>query len=331
MGRQQQQQYDAVAGTNEEQLLNSTLDAGDWDNDPHHSSFENPTVIKGVKQPTQCRDLWAAILFYIQLLTCITIACVYGVPAISRSSSSSSGDSHHGSSRSSSNDADDYEDYKGLLIGKKTESIIIYAYLTLLEVSFHVLFIITTHIFPPHTHSFSVPFIFFTTHNKASLIAAIGAFTLSTLSLLLMSICPTFVIQLSLLTSLLWSTILAVCCFILLPYPGNVIGGCVCIVTLLLSLCYTLVIWKRIPFASTNLYTGIQAIKTNAGCILVVYGLVLLSIGYSLLWMTAVVGVYDVTVGAAEDDGSNSSSSSKEEENNLGWGYLFLLLLAYFW
>jgi hypothetical protein len=113
MGRHQQQ-YDAVAGTNEEQLLNSTLDAGDdW-------AFENPTVIKGVKQPTQCRDLWAAILFYIQLLTCITIACIYGVPAMSRSSSSSSGDSHHGSSRTSSNDADDYEDYKGLLTGKKT-------------------------------------------------------------------------------------------------------------------------------------------------------------------------------------------------------------------
>ena len=290
MGRQQQQ-YDAVAGTNEEQFLNSTLDAGDWD-DPHHSSFENPTVIKGVKQPTQCRDLWAAILFYIQLLTCITIACVYGVPAISRSSSSSSGDSH-GSSRSSSNDdADDYEDYKGLLIGKKTESIIIYAYLALLEVSdflscsFHHYH---SYIFPP-TLSLC-PFYFFSHTQKASLIAAIGAFTLSTLSLLLMSICPTFVIQLSLLCSLLWSAILAVCCFILLPYPTNVIGGCVCIVTLLLSLCYTLVIWKRIPFASMNLYTGIQAIKTNAGCILVVYGLVLLSIGYSLLWMTAVVGV----------------------------------------
>ena len=148
-----------------------------------------------------------------------------------------------------------------------------------------------------HPHTLCASFIFFHHTQKASLIAAIGAFTLSTLSLLLMSICPTFVIQLSLLCSLLWSAILAVCCFTLLPYPTNVIGGCVCIVTLLLSLCYTLVIWKRIPFASANLYTGIQAIKTNAGCILVVYVLVLLSIGYSLLWMTAVVGVYDITKG----------------------------------
>ena len=87
-----------------------------------------------------------------------------------------------------------------------------------------------------------------------------------------------------------------------------------------------------------NVYTGIQAIKTNAGCILVIYGLVLLSIGYSLLWMMAVVGVYDITVGAAEDnvtnnDGNNNNNNNNntEEENNLGWGYLFLLLLAYFW
>jgi len=101
------------------------------------------------------------------------------------------------------------------------------------------------------------------------------------------------------------------------------------IVFFALSVCYTVVIWKRIPFASANLYTGIIAIKTNAGCILVVYSMVLLSIGYSLLWMTAVVGVYDITEGA-NNNGMNNNNST-QEENNLGWGYLFLLLLAYFW
>lgn len=101
------------------------------------------------------------------------------------------------------------------------------------------------------------------------------------------------------------------------------------IVFFALSVCYTVVIWKRIPFASANLYTGIIAIKTNAGCILVVYSMVLLSIGYSLLWMTAVVGVYDITEGA-NNNGMNNINST-QEENNLGWGYLFLLLLAYFW
>jgi hypothetical protein len=56
--------------------------------------------------------------------------------------------------------------------------------------------------------------------------------------------------------------------------------------------------------------------------------MVLLSIGYSLLWMTAVVGVYDITEGA-NNNGMNTNNSTQEE--NLGWGYLFLLLLAYFW
>lgn len=106
------------------------------------------------------------------------------------------------------------------------------------------------------------------------------------------------------------------------------------IVFVALSVCYTVVIWKRIPFASANLYTGIMAIKTNAGCILVVYALVLLSIGYSLLWMTAVVGVYDITKGAdnmTNNDGKTNNSNNTADENNLAWGYLFLLLLAYFW
>lgn len=120
MGRQQQQ-YDAVAGTNEEQLLHSTLidpsmvgrggDDADLEEDPHYS--ENP-IVKGVKQPTQCRDLWAAVLFYIQLLGCVIVASLYGVPAITRSSSSSSSGDYDGG-RSSS---DDYEDYKGLLTGE---------------------------------------------------------------------------------------------------------------------------------------------------------------------------------------------------------------------
>lgn len=57
--------------------------------------------------------------------------------------------------------------------------------------------------------------------------------------------------------------------------------------------------------------------------------MVLLSIGYSLLWMTAVVGVYDITEGA-NNNGMNNNNST-QEEYNLGWGYLFMLLLAYFW
>jgi len=101
------------------------------------------------------------------------------------------------------------------------------------------------------------------------------------------------------------------------------------IVFFALSVCYAVVIWKRVPFASANLHTGIIAIKTNAGCILVAYSMVLLSIGYSLLWMTAVVGVYDITEGA-NNNGMNNTNST-QEEYNLGWGYLFLLLLAYFW
>ena len=135
MGRSRQQ-YDAVAGTNEEGLLHSTLidpslggEDSDWE-DPHMT--ENP-VVKGVRQPTQCRDSWAAMLFYIQLLGCVIVACMYGVPAITRSSSS--GENHGGRSSSAASNADDYEDYKGLLTGET----IYLLHLLLALTSFHVL------------------------------------------------------------------------------------------------------------------------------------------------------------------------------------------------
>ena len=118
MGRPRQQ-YDAVAGTNEEGLLHTLIDPSslggedaDWE-DPHMT--ENP-VVKGIRQPTQCRDSWAAMLFYIQLLGCVIVACMYGVPAITRSSSS--GENHGGRSSSAASNADDYEDYEGLLAGE---------------------------------------------------------------------------------------------------------------------------------------------------------------------------------------------------------------------
>lgn len=118
MGRQQQQ-YDAVAGTNEEQLLHSTtliddpsFRGGDADGeDPQYSEYP---IVKGVQQPTQCRDSWAAILFYAQLLCCVIVARLYGVPATTRSFYSSGENNHEGHSSS----AADYKDYKGLLTGE---------------------------------------------------------------------------------------------------------------------------------------------------------------------------------------------------------------------
>ena len=47
-------------------------------------SVDNPNreFTKGEPQPTQCRDAWAAILFYAQFIAIIAVAAVLGVPAV---------------------------------------------------------------------------------------------------------------------------------------------------------------------------------------------------------------------------------------------------------
>ena len=93
----------------EEQLLHETLI--DPENDDY---FDNPwgegvATTRGVKQPTRCRDSWAAILFYGQFAGVAVVAGMFGVPAVARAVDTSSS-----SSSSSSSEVD----YAGLLYGE---------------------------------------------------------------------------------------------------------------------------------------------------------------------------------------------------------------------
>jgi hypothetical protein len=141
-----------------------------------------------------------------------------------------------------------------------------------------------------------------------------------------MSACPKFLIQMSLLITIVWSVSVAILSYLLLPYPGNLFGLMFGLIIFLISTCYAFVVWRRIPFASSNLDAGLTAIKTNAGVILVAYAIVLLSIGYSALWMTALLGVYD-TQGLCKATAEEVVVCTETP----AWGYIFLLLLAYFW
>ena len=65
-------------GNSEEEALTSTLI------DPE--SFDNPvrSYQKGEVQESKCRDLWAAILFYGQLIAIACVCGIFGVPAVKR-------------------------------------------------------------------------------------------------------------------------------------------------------------------------------------------------------------------------------------------------------
>ena len=63
-------------GINDEETLTTTLI------DPESLDNPNPTYQKGELQESKCRDAWAAILFYAQLIAVCCVCGVLGVPAV---------------------------------------------------------------------------------------------------------------------------------------------------------------------------------------------------------------------------------------------------------
>jgi hypothetical protein len=226
--------------------------------------LDNPSAefTKGEPQPPQCRDAWAAILFYSQFIAIAVVGGVLGVPAVQRQMDNV--DTNNNAYQSSGE-----LDYSGLI------------YVTL--------------------------------------IGAGSSFVLSAISLFVMAMCPKVLIQISLLFSLVVSIFACVVSFMY----GSILGGVFGAIFFLISVCYACAVWRRIPFAAANLNTGLTAVKKNSGVVLFAYTITIVSFFYSMLWMTALVGVYDKE-GVIDEAGNFT-------ENNLTWAYFFLLLLALFW
>mmetsp|Transcript_12135 Transcript_12135/g.25612 ORF Transcript_12135/g.25612 Transcript_12135/m.25612 type:complete len:478 (+) Transcript_12135:228-1661(+) len=143
------------------------------------------------------------------------------------------------------------------------------------------------------------------------------AIVLSGGSLPIMMCIPTALIKVSLFTMLILSGAMMVMSFIY----GNIWGGIFGAIFFAIFLCYARAVWSRIPFASINLLTACTAVKHNAGVILVAYFFIALAFGWSLLWAVALTGVWEKVI---------VESENPFEENKVGWGYLFLLFLSYF-
>lgn len=94
-----------------------------------------------------------------------------------------------------------------------------------------------------------------------------------------------------------------------------------------MSCCYACCVWRRIPFAAANLNSGLTAVKKNGGVFVTSVMISVVSFGYLVLWMVALVGVYDAT-------GATTGTTAADGEDNVPpsvGGYSFLLLLALFW
>ena len=149
-----------------------------------------------------------------------------------------------------------------------------------------------------------------------------------------------YLIQMALLTSVA-SNIMVI---ILLLSSGawSPVGLSIAIGLLLWTLCFVRSIWRRLPFCAANLQTAVAALfqtgtssggtsgSSITGIALVAYGLVLLLLIYTILWILAWIGTFvttaDCDLAKATDD--IVASNCSYQINTLS---VLLFCLSYFW
>ena len=93
---------------------------------------------------------------------------------------------------------------------------------------------------------------------------------------------------------------------------------------LAISLAYSIVVWDRIPFATTNLHTALVGIKSNPDVLLVGFIMMLVSFMGTITWAIAFLGIYD----------NYLDNSYHELSNNITWEGLSMcvgMLASYIW
>mmetsp|Transcript_28641 Transcript_28641/g.51793 ORF Transcript_28641/g.51793 Transcript_28641/m.51793 type:complete len:493 (-) Transcript_28641:409-1887(-) len=163
----------------------------------------------------------------------------------------------------------------------------------------------------------------YTGYIYATFVLGAVAIILTGITLPIMMCIPEMLIKVSLIMMLVLSGVMMVMMFL----SGSIIGGIFGAIFFLIFCCYAKAVWPRIPFASVNLLTACTAIKKNAGTILVAYFFVALAFGWTLLWSVSLMGVWDKVIQAKTVTVGDNVSY---EQNSVNYGYLFLLLLSYF-
>ena len=157
----------------------------------------------------------------------------------------------------------------------------------------------------------------------ATFILGAVAIILTGVTLPIMMCIPEILIKVSLVLMVVLTGVMAVWFFV----AGSIFGGIIWTISFLIFCCYARAVWSRIPFASANLTTACTAIKKNCGVVFVAYFFVLLAFGWTLLWSIALAGVSNQVVTSEE---VVSVGGATYTQNSVNWGYLFLLLLSYF-
>jgi len=147
---------------------------------------------------------------------------------------------------------------------------------------------------------------------------------LSGLMILLMLMIASFLIKLALLFNVVMSGLLAVAAIA----TGAWVPGIIAVIFFLIFCCYAKAVWSRIPFATANLVTATKAIKANFGVTLIGYVMIVLALGWTVLWVTAALGVQDSIISCTTTQDANGNDLKVCENPN--YGILFLFLVSYY-
>lgn len=104
--------------------------------------------------------------------------------------------------------------------------------------------------------------------------------------LAVMMCCPTTLIKIS----LLFSVVMAGVWMALAFYSGAIGVGVIGAIFFAISICYAWAVWSRIPFAAINMVTAITAVKANLGVAVYAYIITAVAGAYSMCWSIAFVG-----------------------------------------
>jgi hypothetical protein len=151
-------------------------------------------------------------------------------------------------------------------------------------------------------------------------IAFVSSIIFTTLSMSFMMSCAECLIKTAMILNVLITFASAI---------GSLLSGMVELVILssvmaVVTLFYTCCVWKRIPFAAANLTTAVTAVRANIGLLFHAFMSVVLVFAWFLLWLPTVLAVTTVF-------GNESCDENGECSTTLNGLVLFFLVLSQHW
>lgn len=153
-------------------------------------------------------------------------------------------------------------------------------------------------------------------------IAALQAISLALLVVMIMMILNTALIQTFLLAIITATLCFSVIGIVVSPYNIIPVLG---LIGLALSSGYCIVVWDRVPFATTNMRIALNGMKCTADILMVAFGMMMVAFLWSLLWAVSFLGIYDVFL--STKDAHNDQNSV----NKIGVVVYFGMIFSYIW